>query len=201
LVDVVVFQLNERKEEMEPLPIFLAVAGLIVGFALATMRASWATKPKRRNWLLVWDGQLATIVEVQQDTSGVKVTTDSDIGSEYLIPEGFVVRTLRMDDLQTIRVAGIDRLALMQHAELDKYRQAVLARSVPAYKPGGDSMGMVRMVAVALPIMLSLFLVLQLQGLQEQLTSLAASSNTLSVLIEDGIRIQEVPLSTPEVLP
>jgi hypothetical protein len=173
--------------------VLVAAAGGFVGFVIARQQLQTKQKPKRRDFLIVYDGQEWTVNPSRPDPEGgYSIMLDQGIGKDYLIPEGFLQRSLAIDEVTQVHFLFFaDRLALRTHEQLDNYRRAVLARSAPAYKPGGDSLGLVRMVTVALPILVSVYMVFQVMGMNDQMRALDAGVQTLNVLLKDGVRIDE----------
>lgn len=174
--------------------ILALVAALIAGgFAGVVLGSSGKRdkKPKPRNFALVYDGELLHLQECQIDPGGITPTGDGDLGTDYVIPEGAILRAMKLDPLTTLHIAGIERVALKTHEQLDSYRQAVLARSVPAFSAGGDGAKMLKLVATLLPAVVILWLAFQVISLQSTQTDLVAQLNQLNDLLANGVRLAE----------
>jgi hypothetical protein len=146
--------------------------------------------------LLVYDGELLQVAPARAEVGGVS-PIGGELGKDWLLPSGAVLKTLALGSENTLHVAGIERVALKNHEQLDLYRQSVLARSAPAFKPGGDSgLGFLKSLPPVIMFLLAIYLVMQLSSLQGTIRQMTTTAETLKVLVEDG-----VPIPDPVVPP
>lgn len=178
---------------VQVIPFALAVlAGLIAGFVIGQLRnpRRKATKQEKVRWLYIHTEDLSYFGKCEIVEGGVRPVGSDDLAKDWVVTDGMIQRQVRMDDYQTLYVVLSERVALLNHRDLDRLRQGMLVRSMPAVRPGGDTLNVMKFVATALPLLLSVYIAYQMFSFQGIVQALNAQVILLEDTLEKGVPIR-----------
>lgn len=174
-------------------PFLLAVvAGLIAGFVIGqlTKKGGRAEKPKEKKWLYVQTENTYHFGECEIVEGGIQPLNIPDLGDDWVITDGMVQHQIQVDRYQMLYVVLAKRVPLLNHRDIDKLRQGMLVRSMPAVRPGGDTLNIVKFAATALPLLLSVYIAYQMFSFQGVMQSLQAQVVLLEDTLEKGVPVR-----------
>lgn len=140
-----------------------------------------------RRFLLIYDGNLMSVFSCRL-RSGMLYVEDSE--SPYELPAGAILSTLRLDTDLYLHVAGIERVALLDHAALDRLRLSILQQSIPDFEEQNPLVPLVRFAATLVPLVVSLFLLFRFLDIGQQLQDLAVALQLLERLLREGVPVR-----------
>ena len=170
--------------------VFILATAVLSYWFFRVRRLSFSSRASLPIYVIIYDGRSAVLHRATRTQSG----SFSVDGAEY--PPSLAVRVDDAVDFPgSVYTIAIDSVALVQHRELERVRFGILTGAL--FKPAGDMVEMLRIVAAVAVIAVAVFVYMEVSSIKSALATQEAQLQQANEVLSKPLVVQGLP--RPEV--